>query len=67
MLSSRPSRGLVRTIAECCCRPISSWIGAWPPRLRQSGINNGQWHLPLKATGGVVDLELVNQLRDQDA
>ena len=23
--------------------------------------------LPLKATGGVVDLELVNQLRDQDA
>ena len=37
--------------------------GSQNHRAQRSGLPQ----LPLKASGGVVDLELVNQLRDQDA
>ena len=36
-------------------------------QLDEGALLSGLPQLPVKASGGVVDLELVNQLRDEDS
>ena len=37
------------------------------PQLDDGALRSGLPQLPVKASGGVVDLELVNQLREEEA
>ena len=65
VLARQRQRTIGDVISDLARQTLSMPIERGP---QNSGAKrSGLPQLPLKASGGVVDLELVNQLRDQDA